>query len=719
MDEEDQLLLSGISYRDVYQLLRKLQQDEFLEVSPFRFLCLVKTCRQENPLFSNSQAIRVVFTDVLHEMEQDSERQKQYAYILRGRFWNRFSIIKMTTSDRLDQVSPRTFSNEQKKAIYAFCDVLTNREQTCIKEQLDLIKTDRSINKKINQGRILNSPKQETLTRWPLSTSEFYGRLFRFFGLAFLLILFAWILINYSGGLNDKTLSSSALEETGPVASTTIDSSATISTDLPENMCPGGEIFPINVTENQFLRSQGVILFDRDSTPGIINNKVRSIAVSSKGIWIGYFATEENPDNGIGYYDKEHKYITDCSQAGVTTGQNINDIVIDHKGVVWVGMEKGGVASFDGKTWRLYTIIDGLPSDWVYGLFVDDENNIWAATYRGVARYAGEKWTTVFSVENGSIVNDRTHVVAIDQSEDIWIGYIENGLSVFHASSSKWDHYTKGSGLSGNNVRGIAFSSDESGNSIAWIATFDSGVSCYQNGSWTSYTDFNGLPGNEIRDIKVDKYNRVWVATSNGVAYFSGGKWIPYNSLDTYDLSMGSNCDGKTDYCINEENIWTGTNLLGITHSRLPLTNKGVDVLKICFVDQNRMEYCPELTRDFVLNAVIANYPVPIKPGDSFYMKVTVSPHKPNQLLETRGDMLVNIDADETMRFGTWTHIPALGAVESGQEFTFMDTNNPFVAPELLDQRSARFQSTWRIWMHTRMIGPVIRITFTVESDIA
>ena len=48
----------------------------------------------------------------------------------------------MTTSDRLDQISPRTFSNEQKKAINAFCEVLTTLEQQCIKDHPELENSD-------------------------------------------------------------------------------------------------------------------------------------------------------------------------------------------------------------------------------------------------------------------------------------------------------------------------------------------------------------------------------------------------------------------------------------------------------------------------------------------------------------------------------------------------------------------------------------------------
>jgi hypothetical protein len=78
---------------------------------------------------------------------------------------------------------------------------------------------------------------------------------------------------------------------------------------------------------------------------------------------------------------------------------------------------------------------------------------------------------------------------------------------------------------------------------------------------------------------------------------------------------------------------------------------------------------------------------------------------------------LINVDADTSRLFGTFPRIPVAGSIESGQEYSFIDYNNPFVAPELEGTSSETLSSTWRMWMQTRLIGPNIRISFTVKSD--
>jgi hypothetical protein len=527
------------------------------------------------------------------------------------------------------------------------------------------------------------------------------------------------VIILVLGSLVIKYRSAGQSVSVAPTSTPEIAGTVTITPTPYPILCQEKEASPVVVTDPQFVRSQGLITFDKETNPGILNNKIRTLFAVQKGIWIGYFSTDQNPSSGVSFYDRETKRLLNCSQVGITDGQNVNDIVVDHDGGVWVGMEKGGIARYNGSAWRVFKTEDGLPSDWIYGLFADDQNAIWAATFKGVARFDGNKWHTMYTVENGSLVNDRVHIITMDSAKNIWIGYIENGVSVLHNDTGKWEHHSAGSGgLSGNKIRNILVQPDKkSGTDIVWVATFDGGLSRYAGGSWTSFSNKNGLPSSEVRDVAVDKYSRVWIATGKGVAYLSGEEWRLYDTLETNNIIFGSSCEGKEGFCLDDENVFTATNQLGLTHSRIPLPDDGLDVVKVCFVKADKTEVCPDLVKDKSINTVIANYPDPLKPGDRFFMKVTVSPFKPYKLLDSRGDQLINIDADATKLYGTFPRIPVSGSIESGQEYTFFDTNNPFVAPDLEGAASTTFSSTWRMWMQTRLIGPNIRVTFTVNKN--
>jgi len=700
-----------ISYDDVYLLLKKIHEDKFLDESSFKNLTLVRLCRKKYPLYSDSQAIRQVFSDVLDILKKGTEKQEYYAYILKGRFWDEYSIVRMTTSGRLDQMPQRTFSNEQKKAINAFCEMLIAQEQQIRHENPGLF--DAAIAAITSAG--LESYSNQTDEKNPsgIVTDNRHEKkikiLIAIIGLLIITGIYPWLRLKAT-----SLKSNSITTETVAVPANQV--SETITPTTIPAFCQEKVVSPVVVTDPQFMRSQGLIVFDKGTNPGIINNKIRSLYAVQKGIWIGYFATDQNPSSGLSYYDRETKRLLNCSQVGITDGQNVNDIVIDRNNRVWVGMEKGGIASYDGKIWRVYKTQDGLPSDWIYGLYVDEENYIWAATYKGVAKFDGYRWNTVFSVEKGTLVNDRVHIVKMDAAKNIWIGYIEDGVSVYHPSTKVWEHFS--AGTSGNMVRNILIQTDlKTGSEAVWIATFDTGLNRYVNGTWTSFTEKNGLPSNEVRDVAVDKFGRVWAATSKGVVYFTDDQWRTYNNLDTLNLNFGINCEGKEGYCVDDENVFTGTLTLGLTQSRIPLPDDGLDVVKVCFVKEDKKEVCPDLVKDKSINTVIANYPEPLKPGSKFFMKVTVSPFKPYQLLDSRGDQLINIDADTIKLFGTFPRIPVAGSIESGQEYSFIDYNNPFVAPELEGTSSVTLSSTWRMWMQTRLIGPNIRISFTVKSD--
>jgi hypothetical protein len=483
-----------------------------------------------------------------------------------------------------------------------------------------------------------------------------------------------------------------------------------------KSFCGEKDILPVKIDSSQFLRSQGVIVFNSKTTPGILSNKVRFLNIDSRGLWIGYFMTDNDSTSGLSFYDRTNQKMLDCSQLGLTEGQNINAIATDQNGTVWVGMEKGGIAAFDGTKWRLYTTNDGLPSDWIYGLTVDKDNHIWAATYEGIAQFNGSQWNTLYTLENGSLINNRTHMVIFDSSNNLWVGYIADGVSVYHPSTHQWEHFSQAPhGLGGNAVRSMAVRK-ESGDEqeSIWVATADGGVSKYHAGIWTTFKAENGLPDNEVRAIAIDKYNRVWAATPKGVTYYNDKKWMIYDTLDTQSIAFGKNCPDKS-CAINDDSVWSGTTLMGITHSHLPLTESGLEVVKVCFVSRQK-ETCPTLTEQND-QLITVNYPNPVLAGEKFNLKITVIPHSPYQLLESRGDMLVNTDVDESNLFGAWKWMAVKGSVDSGQEFSFVDYNGPFIAPALSDgKKEETFFSTWRVWMYTRYIGPSIRVSFTVKK---
>ena len=79
------------------------------------------------------------------------------------------------------------------------------------------------------------------------------------------------------------------------------------------------------------------------------------------------------------------------SGAGAYNPNYIVSMVVDPDGVVWCGTWGGGLARFDGKKWRNYTMADGLPGNLIFMLNRDPSGKLWIGTNNGVAVMEGEK----------------------------------------------------------------------------------------------------------------------------------------------------------------------------------------------------------------------------------------------------------------------------------------------------------------------------------------
>lgn len=79
------------------------------------------------------------------------------------------------------------------------------------------------------------------------------------------------------------------------------------------------------------------------------------------------------------------------SGAGAYNPNYIVALQVDSDGVVWCGTWGGGLARFDGKQWKNYTMSDGLPGNLVFMLHRDPTGLLWIGTNNGVALLKGDK----------------------------------------------------------------------------------------------------------------------------------------------------------------------------------------------------------------------------------------------------------------------------------------------------------------------------------------
>lgn len=67
----------------------------------------------------------------------------------------------------------------------------------------------------------------------------------------------------------------------------------------------------------------------------------------------------------------------------------VTAVVEDKNGYLWMATWGGGLARFDGQEFKVYTTLDGLLSNIIASLTIDDDQNLWIVHPRGITRFNG------------------------------------------------------------------------------------------------------------------------------------------------------------------------------------------------------------------------------------------------------------------------------------------------------------------------------------------
>lgn len=110
----------------------------------------------------------------------------------------------------------------------------------------------------------------------------------------------------------------------------------------------------------------------------------------------------------------------------IQVGYNPNYIVslaMDAEGIVWCGTWGGGLSRFDGKTWKTYTVKDGLPGNHIFMLRVDEKDGkLWIGTNRGLARFKPDGAGFNVMTQTDGLFADNVFSMARAADGALWVG---------------------------------------------------------------------------------------------------------------------------------------------------------------------------------------------------------------------------------------------------------------------------------------------------------
>ncbi|HHJ80021.1 MAG TPA: regulator [Candidatus Tenderia electrophaga] len=108
---------------------------------------------------------------------------------------------------------------------------------------------------------------------------------------------------------------------------------------------------------------------------------------------------------------------------------------VQKDGTVWAGTWGAGLGRFKDGEWKNYTSFDGLPANHIFMLYLDPQENLWAGTSKGLARFDPDTETFSIKTMNDGLYAENVFSMTTGKDGDFWIGsfggvaHIEQGWS--------------------------------------------------------------------------------------------------------------------------------------------------------------------------------------------------------------------------------------------------------------------------------------------------
>jgi len=243
----------------------------------------------------------------------------------------------------------------------------------------------------------------------------------------------------------------------------------------------------------------------------LINPFINSFAlVNRHEIWIG---------TGSGLIVNNRGQWSHFSVVNGLPDNFITSIYQDFRGIVWVGTELGVAYFQDNEIHRVSSGNRIISS--VTQLFGDNRGYVWCGsrfTSEGISVYNGELWDT-FSGRHGLVDNSASIFFQAPDGK-LWVGSCYNrsrgGVSVFNGK--RWDSFTSNDALAKPCVDAIA--ADAAGR--IWLggslsSRREKGITIFDNGEWHTLKNSNEMPAERVLTFFLDSKNRFWISSFEGL----------------------------------------------------------------------------------------------------------------------------------------------------------------------------------------------------------
>ncbi|MFO7448430.1 MAG: T9SS type A sorting domain-containing protein [Ignavibacteriaceae bacterium] len=202
--------------------------------------------------------------------------------------------------------------------------------------------------------------------------------------------------------------------------------------------------------------------------------------------------------------------------------------------------------------WQVFnTQTSGLPDNQVQVIAIDDSNNKWFGTTKGLVRYNGNTWQ-VFNTSNSGIPSDEIYSLKAD-GRDLWVGTLK-GLAKYDGSN--WAVFDNTASIFLSPLI-IEITKDNENN---FLVASELNLVKFSGSTWNVIDNMEFV--GPLQSIAVDSSNHIWVGDFDldshmGILWhYDGQSWIP-TSLRHHEELISSFPYALT---VDRNNVlWMGT----------------------------------------------------------------------------------------------------------------------------------------------------------------
>lgn len=314
---------------------------------------------------------------------------------------------------------------------------------------------------------------------------------------------------------------------------------------------------------------------------GLSQGTIGAILQDSRGFM--WFGTRDGLNKYDGYTFTVYKNIP--NNPGSLSNNNVQHIIEDKKGNLWMATYGGGLVHFDREKERFKSYKhdnnnpNSLSADLVFSILYDSRGKLWVGTQDGgVDVFDIERETFIHYIhqENDSKSLGGNFVTDIleDAQHRIWIATADGGLNLLNNDYKTFTHFLhdpkNNNSISSDNVWALF----EDSKQRLWVGTRGAGLNLFEN-STNTFRHFvnnpsskNSLAHNSILSFEEDKQHKLWIGTENGgVSTYDIDKNLFENYRhDDVDNNSLTNNSIYSLYEDNRGNMWVGTYSGGINY---------------------------------------------------------------------------------------------------------------------------------------------------------